>query len=440
MAEHVPVADSKQSVSNHTSLKSQSQDLVESFVLFCEKHGVDVNEFDSAMKLCVIIGLRGVDIQNLCKSLLPTIFVDWNNITPGMLVFGSNTVSWINTMQFFHLDEKIKSQANSLSHTIPDVLTSFTQLLKESGIILPMDHVMRLFILCSVTNQPMSAVVYQYTRLHHHSKTTDSNTEQLTIGVQKETVASNLQAQKFVGKYVDNRVKFESHQCYEGMHWIFTNIAVEPGFMQYIRFFNENRLCVKTRMELKAKQVYSGRLRLRDRLNSIGPSMQAHTDMYDDTFDAWCTRVRFPNNISLWLKQKLYFIRAQTYDVTQVVSSLVSEEVASLIMKNAINNPEVCVIDAVIERLRFHSKPFPMMKAFHSEAFTGLSKTQVREIQNPMVMKLYVASYQKKNWRLHWCAILPECGMNHTIITHVERFVASHDICSTSITEMLKSC
>jgi len=246
-------------------------------------------------------------------------------------------------------------------------------------------------------------------------------------------------SQKFVGKYVDNRVKFESKQCYEGMLWIFNNLVINEGFMQFVTYHSENRRCNQNRMQLKAKQVYTGRLRLRDRLSMIGTVAQTSNKMFDDTFDAWCTRVRFPNNISLWLKQKLYFLRAQSFDVSHVIVSLVSEGVAKLVMENAVNNPEVAVIDAVIERLRFHSKPFPMMEAFNAEAFTGLSKTQIRQIHNPMVMKLYVASYQKKNWRLHWGAILPESGMNHTIITHVERFVSSHEVCKDSIIEMLRS-
>jgi hypothetical protein len=301
---------------------------------------------------------------------------------------------------------------------------------------MPLEHVMRLFVLCSVTNQPMSAIVYQYTRLHH--RTQPKNIKNVpTTGMRPETVASITQSQIFVGKYVDNRVKFESDQCYEGMLWVFTNLIVKEGFEKFIAFYNENRLSIQNRMQLKAKQVYTGRLRLRDRLNAIGTITKSK--MFDDTFDAWCVRVRFPNNISLWLKQKLYFLRAQSFDVTNVVYSLVTTEVAKLVMENAVNNPEVAVIDAVIDRLRFHTKPFPMMEAFHAEAFTGLSKTQVREIHNPMVMKLYVASYQKKNWRHHWCAILPESGMNHTIITHVERFVASHEFCKDSITEMLIS-
>jgi hypothetical protein len=412
--------DAKPVSTTHTSLKSKSQDIVEAFVLFCEKHGIDVKEYDSAMKLCVLLSLGGVDIQGLCNALIPNVFVDWSNIAPGLLVFGNNTVSWIEAMQFFTLEENMKSGS------IPNVLKTFTNLLEQSGIALPLEHIMRLFVLCSVTNQPMSSVVYQYTRLHHLRTKNPANVE-------------TAPSQKFVGKYVDNRVKFESNQCYEGMLWIFNNLVINEGFMQFVAYHSENRRCNQNRMQLKAKQVYTGRLRLRDRLGMIGTVAQTSNKMFDDTFDAWCTRVRFPNNISLWLKQKLYFLRAQSFDVSHVIVSLVSEGVAKLVMENAVNNPEVAVIDAVIERLRFHSKPFPMMEAFNAEAFTGLSKTQIRQIHNPMVMKLYVASYQKKNWRLHWGAILPESGMNHTIITHVERFVSSHEVCKDSIIEMLRS-
>ncbi|KAJ1466965.1 hypothetical protein T484DRAFT_1756243 [Baffinella frigidus] len=443
MTEHVsrtasPPPDVRPAVALTTSVKSESQGIVESFVLFCEKHGVDVNEYDSAMKLCILLSLGGVDTQGLCKAIIPNVFVDWTSIVPGMMVFGNNTVAWIDAMQFFTLSGDISSQQNATKHPGPSVLSTFTKLLEQSGISMPLEHVMRLFVLCSVTNQPMSAIVYQYTRLHHHPATKDTKSV-ATTGIRPETSASNAQAQTFVGKYVDNRVKFESDQCFEGMLWVLTNLVIREGFMKFVTYHNENRIRMQKRMQLKAKQMYTGRLRLRDRLNAIGPALQTRDKMFDDMFDTWCTKVRFPNNISLWLKQKLYFLRAQSFDVTDVVCSLVTEEVAKLVMENTVHSPEVAVIDAVIERLRFHSKPFAMMEAFHSEAFTGLSKTQIREIHNPMVMKLYVASYQKKNWRLHWCAILPESGMNHTIITHVERFVASHEVCKDSIIEMLRS-
>jgi hypothetical protein len=450
MAEHMggtvsPPLDGKPPVSlTTTSIKSESQAIVEVFVLFCEKQGVDVNEYDSAMKLCVLLSLCGVDVKGLCATVIPNVFIDWTNITPGLMVFGSNTVSWIDAMQFFSLREDVSTEQNTITtaHRVPSVLLTFSKLLEQSGIILSFEHITRLFVLCSVTNQPMSAIVYQYTRLHqtigvHRS---DKNTNPVsTTASRPETFATTTQAQIFVGKYVDNRVKFESDQCYEGMLWVFTHLSITEGFMQFVQYHNENRLSIQNRMKLRAKQVYTGRLRLRDRLNSIGPDLHHTSKLFDDTFDAWCTRVRFPNNISMWLKQKLYFLRAQSFDVTHEVSSMVTPDVAKLVMENVVNNPEITVIDAVIERMRFHTKPFPMMKAFHSEAFTGLSKTQIREIHNPMVMKLYVASYQKKNWRLHWGAILPESGMNHTIITHVERFVNSHEVCADPIMDMLRT-
>jgi hypothetical protein len=437
-----------------TSIKSDSQGVVDMFVSFCEKQGVNVNEYDSAMKLCVLLSLSGVDTKRLCQTVIPDVFIDWANITPGMVVFGSSTVSWIDAMQFFTLRQDLglgklnlggvstEHNPTNAANRVPCVLLTFSKLLEQSGIILSFEHIMRLFVLCSVTNQPMNVVVYHYTRLHQTTGVRRSDTHNnpvSTAGSRPEMVASNTQAQTFVGKYVDNRVKFESDQCYEGMLWVLTHLTTTEGFMQFIKYHNENRISIQNRMKLRAKQVFTGRLRLRDRLSSIEHTLHNKSKLFDDTFDAWCIRVRFPNNISMWLKQKIYFLCAQTFDVTSEVNSMVSTDVAKLVMENMVNNPEVTVIDAVIERMRFHTKPFPMMQAFHSEAFTGLSKTQIREIHNPMVMKLYVASYQKKNWRLHWLNILPESGMNHTIITHVERFVASNEICGKPIMEMLRN-
>jgi len=72
----------------------------------------------------------------------------------------------------------------------------------------------------------------------------------------------------------------------------------------------------------------------------------------------------------------------QSFDLTRVVGLMVTEDVAKLVQENVVNNSEIAAIDAVIERMRFHTKPFPMMERFNAEAFTGLSKTQIREIHN----------------------------------------------------------
>jgi hypothetical protein len=112
-----------------SSVKSDSQSIVEALVLFCEKHGVDINQYDSAMKLCVLLSLGGVDVQGLCKGIIPDVFVDWTNVAPGLLVFGNNTVAWIDAMQFFTLGQVLASQQNTTACRIPSVIATFTKLL-----------------------------------------------------------------------------------------------------------------------------------------------------------------------------------------------------------------------------------------------------------------------------------------------------------------------
>ena len=59
-----------------TGVKVVSQDVVQRFVHFCEKQGENFNESDSAMKLCVLVSLKGIDRKNLSDSICPSVFVD----------------------------------------------------------------------------------------------------------------------------------------------------------------------------------------------------------------------------------------------------------------------------------------------------------------------------------------------------------------------------
>jgi hypothetical protein len=435
-------ADKSEAVVAHTPAstlvvtKSVSQDVVESFVLFCEKYGVDASDFQPAMKLCVLLGLVRIDIEKLCEAVLPHLHKGWTNLPKGTLVFGSNIVTWVDAMQFFCLDERFLKEDTALAagHPIPKVLTSFALILKQSGIVMGFDHVCRLFILCSVGKLPMMGVVSSY----RGTPAVDETTPEGLAGakVAREFV-STAQAQNVVSGYVDNRVQFESDACYQGMVWIFTHFHVRSNFAEHLRWHAHHRSSVQARLRIKNTRVNTGRERLRDRLLAIVPDKSVHR-LNDDSFEAWCGRCRFPRNVSLWLREKLYLLRAQSFDVPEVVREMVSGDVADLVIANAVNFPEVSRIDKIISKLLWNGQPFPLLEKFHAQALSagGMPISHVRAMQTPQIAKLYVVAYQRKDWRSHWVAARQ--SINHTLVTHVERFVSMHPICIPSFVKMLR--
>lgn len=426
------------------STNSTSQDVVEHFVQFCERQGVNMNEYDSALKLCVMLSLAGVDVRKLCSTIIPDVFVDWvqisgvsDNGTSGLRVFGENPAVWIRVMQFFSLKDNLQDETQSVAagravltgDPVPEVLLTFGTMLKEADINLPFAHIARLFVLSSVNKQPMLKTVTQYCRIIYKNNVSN--------------VSTQAQAQLFLGKYVDNRVKFESEHCYHGMQWVLRNFQVCDEFKNEVRYYHDHRDTVNNRMKLRAMQVHSGRPRLRDRLVSLEQGQRrltlttsAATQEAQDSFNGWCSRVRFPNNVCNWLRQKLYFLRCQHFNVDDVVGDMVSHDVAKKVCECTISVPETAVIDAVITRMLFHRQPFREMLDFRAEAFAGFALSHRKGITYPQIMQLYTAAYQKKaTWKQHWQNVLPV--MNHTVIMHVEKFVQTHPINVQAIIDTL---
>ena len=170
-----------------TGVTQVSQDVVQSFVHFCERQGVNFNETDSAMKLCVLISLKGVDPNNLCDLICPAVIVDWVQLSKGnaatpsnfekmtlhqktphsgdslpndtsdptINVFGDNLSVWIQLMQYFSLSPEVRNEhaAKAAQDPVPQVLLTYFFLLTQSGIDQSFEDMTRLFVLCSVTTR-----------------------------------------------------------------------------------------------------------------------------------------------------------------------------------------------------------------------------------------------------------------------------------------------
>jgi hypothetical protein len=385
------------------------------FVIFCEKQGLDVNDYDVSLKVCVLLSLDGVDVKSLGESLFPGVFIDWERLSEIERVcskvgkiFDNTAVTWIRILQFFVLDAEPVA--------IPTVMVHYQDLLKQCKINMDLPHMARLFVLGSVNNQAMLETVTEYYR----------------IIFPKETVGRK--AQNFVGHYVDKRGKFVDYL--PGIRWVLEHLQVSGSFKKEVRYHYEHRTAMQSRMVLRAVQLQRGRPCLRERLATLDVKKQhvmnsTSTQETRDKFRMWCSRVRFPNNVCVWLRHKLYFLRCQRFDtdrdIERVLQEMVSHDIARAVCECTIAYPDTEVIDTVIARMLFHRQPFPEMLEFRAEAFVGFAHSRSQGVTNPQIMQLYTAAYQHKSpWQEHWKKIISI--MNHTTITHVEKFVKTHPI------------
>jgi hypothetical protein len=408
--------------SNYKTKEQESGVITRDFVLFCEKVGLNVHDHDVSLKVCVLLSLGGVDVKSLGESMFPNVFIDWQLLSENErmscrtvgTIFENKVVTWIRILQFF-----VSATGGCDDDTIiPEVLVHYQELMKQCKMNIELPDMARMFVLSSVNNQAMLETVAEYYR----------------IMFPKENVGKR--AQRFVGHYVDNRGKFERENYLPGIKWVLQNMHVSDDFRNEVRHFLEHRTSMQSRNVIRTVQLQRGRPCLRSRLVTLDVNQYNITNSTTsqetrDKFRVWCSRVRFPNNVCVWLRQKLYFVRCQRFgnekDIERVLQEMVSHDVAKAVCECTIAYPDTDVIDTVITRMLFHRKPFTELLEFRDDAFTGFAQSRSQCITNPQIMQLYTCAYQHKSpWQEHWKKVIPV--MNHTTITHVEKFVKTHPI------------
>ena len=394
-----------------------SHDVVDTFVLFCEKHGIACasEDLESSLKVCVLLSLICPDVKDLCLALVPDTFIPWDSIGMEAPVFEANPTVWIGLMQHFKLDAGVKDEqvAAESGDPMPAALCTFFKLLNQASISMTYEHAARLFVLCNVRQLSMSALVTLYNQ-------------------QYNAATNSTAAQRFVGKYADSRASFERAPCYDAILWVLGHLSVSTGFIQHVNRYRERRSSTQNRVLIRTALMSEGRLRLRSRLATL--AITNPTNIFNDSFTSWCMRVRLPLSLGKFLKKKLYFLRAQAFDVTDAVHELTSPEVAKLIMETPIHDPDIDVIDLVISRLLLTKKPFKDMAEFGIDVIpVGSASAIVRSMPNPLLFQLYVAAYQPVYWRANWMHLHPELASNHVVISNVERRVSNHPICVAEV-------
>lgn len=227
---------------------------------------------------------------------------------------------------------------------------------------------------------------------------------------------------------------FMLHDYNQAIVWILSNCVVATTFESEVNRFFQQREDMNNILRVRNVTINNGRPRLLDRLAQKrgaretysvatgGGSASVLTGDGMDTFDGWCTRVRFPNTISSALKHRLYVTMSQPHvDHAKVVTKL-QAQLLDKVMQNRITRPDVNVLANVIENLEMQMAPFQELSMFMRTCFRAFPHRNLREMTILKYMQLYLAAYQHPDlWKECWTQIYPL--LSYQVIRDVEEFV-----------------
>lgn len=181
-------------------------------------------------------------------------------------------------------------------------------------------------------------------------------------------------------------------------------------------------------LRMKQMTSYVGRPRLRDRLvptDTESVKLDASLGTWE-TYIGFCQMHQFPNVLSDIVKQRLYFLAAQTnWDWKPHVAKVIKHtgELTGKLSQYPVCKPDQHIIGNVISLLSMDGKPpFAELIAFRSKCFSSFPVSQVQKMTLSQVLRLYTCAYQNPNiWKNLWKA--QSCLISPLIIKDVEAFV-----------------
>jgi hypothetical protein len=408
-------------------MQQQMQTITQVYLTFCQKHGLNERKYDDSLRMCILLSLRAVNRQAIFNDMQGDIYVDWaqfENNEKDICVFGNAALTWVTVLRCF--DPHVFTQKVDENETIPDVLKRFNARLKTCGFDCQFSQVSFLFLLCNVNRITMTHAMTAFFR---------SSTE---------NVDHSQAIKTFVMQQADERA--DSRDYERALAYILRKCVLLPQFESQVAQLVQSQLALRSMLTQKQTQVLSGRPRLRERLRNMTMERLELTDpahitqMSQDSFNGWCTRVRFPNNVSVPLRQKLYFLMCMdpVYEAcaSELIKSMVDAALAEKIIAVKVSQPECGQIQSVITRLTFYREPFSALTAFRVVVASGLSLQKQAELTYAKIMQLYVAVYQREGlWQDCWKALLPV--LNHTIISNVQKFVKENEFNTDAFGQLL---
>jgi hypothetical protein len=454
---------------------------------FCRKFSLDEKQYANSVKISVILSLRAVNRQRVYETSKVSSFVDWElvNKSPHYNAYDHNAASWVHIIR--HFDPILFTERIDDVSSIPRLLRAFNGRLQRCGVRIPLANVAQLFILSNLNNVRLDAAISTY--FHHINSATrlkhviniapakgakDANEEtnqespsraclpptvkhdapaQDTVAVHDTSVQPNHsnshpvtvsaeQIRQFCMAQADERANITEYE--DTLSFCLQRFALMPNFEQQVSFIVQQEATLRDLAAARQLHTLSGRTRLRDMLLQREKAIaKAHVVSPDtvsqiaaDSFGGWCTRVRFPNAMSIPLRQKLYFLMCQMHDYTDYINSILDAEVAKRVLAEKISSPQVETLQGLVYKLNFYSAPFQELLDFRATVGRGFALSAHRHLTYTVLMRMYIAAYQRPQiWQQVWQHVQPT--LTHTLITNVTAFAQTRPLNQAALLEVL---
>ena len=412
--------------------RSETVKTVTNYVTFCRQVAISAKDTNSLLK-AILTHMKSISRHMVYKEVFVSDpFLDWSFVerftAKGENCFG-DTSKCIRIMAFIELPDidvafKIAQTERETSLHVA-VLTAFVKHLKKAGLTMSLEMSVKMLLLYNMTALNGCVVLEQFSGLLLKRPTQD-------------------EVLKLIANFADQR--FTTDDYSHTISWILRHCVVKPVFLSEVLQNYSQQESLKSIMTLKCVEAATGRPRLSDRLQrsrdllciSSGKT-SILTGSAMDTFDGWCSRVRFPNTISSSLKHRLYLVMSQPHvNHAEVVPLCANSLLAQSVLQQCIVNPDVLVISQIIERMDIQMAPFPELTLFIRSCFRAFAQSNLSEMTILKYMQLYIAAYQHEDiWKECWTYIYPL--LSFSVIKDVESFVKKTPFNQKAFIEIIKT-
>lgn len=397
--------------------------LFANYVDFCRHAAISCKDRSSVHKV-LISNMKSIDKLTVYGILFEdSPYISWeyvNSLDSNAIGTISQCICLVEYIVYPDIHAKYKKMKDSLPF-----ICCFQRDLALCNLDLEIDHVLNLILLCNMNTITGSSVVEQYT------------SKVLSRATRDEVLA-------FMAKCADYRHSNADYN--ECISWILKNCEVGAAFFSHLQSYLIQRENVQASMKLKAVELTHGRLRLHDKLHRNRQLTSVSTSSgvilsgdAMDTFDGWCSRVRFPNTVSHRLKKRLYMIMSLPgINHNEMVRGFTQTGLADEVLKQKIAFPDDATVSQTILQLNIQMAPFQELLDLQKSCFRAFPQRNISEMTILKYMQLYISAYQHKHiWKQCWVSVYPL--LSYQVIKDVEDFVSKTPLNERMVLQILKT-
>ena len=420
-----PQANSEQQDTHGQQQRTEVQTLVHSYVTFCRNAAISGQDHQSPLKM-IIASIKSIDHRTVYQTVFPEDpYLDWEYTAKMQTTaFGDSNAAllMLRYLTFPEADTayaRATTSERALSKQIRYV-NSFVSAMQQNKLFLNLAEALRTMLLYNLSHLNGTALLERFCTARFKRGTQDDVLRLIAA-----------LAQTF----------FQQTDYNDAMSWALSLCIVDLSFFKEVDRVLAEKESLTNLLRLKHISINTGRPRLLERLankrghretvatniiTSSRPTTSSLTGESMDTFDGWCTRVRFPNTVSAMLKQRLYVVMSQPHiDHAYVVSKIVAPALCGSIVSQPITQPDETQIANVIEQLDIRMAPFAELSLFMRSCFRAFPQRNLRDMTLLKYMQLYLAAYQHKDiWKECWRRIYPL--LSYQVIKDVEDFTTKN--------------